>query len=306
MVNLDYVILKNQMECTENYGKLDEKELETGLCSNIGRFGCDQYGNNKKQLLLDRIAKYNRYIINIIRKETRRGDGYYGPDGNMIIIDNYGDYIEMTYRCNQLEGLLINLEIGYDRVHDGKIIHYPSDFDEYGKRTKYILPNIYIDIIKTITSDTDINIFININKAVEKYYNNFIKYDILYNSGKLQEYIKLLEKNDEKDKKIEELNNDILSKNQQIESMNNDILSKNQLIESFSSFFSGKLQEYNKLLEKNDEKDKKIKELNNDILSKNQLIESMNNDILSKNQLIESMKINIIFYPGSSRSDDPV
>jgi len=88
--------------------------------------------------------------------------------------------------------------------------------------------------------------------------------------------------------------------------MNNDILSKNQLIESFSSFFSGKLQEYNKLLEKNDEKDKKIKELNNDILSKNQLIKSMNNDILSKNQLIESMKINIIFYPGSSRSDDPV
>ena len=287
---LDYVIIKNQMECTENYGKLDEKEIESCL---YGRFESDGYGNNKKQLLLDRIAKYNRYIINIIKKETSRGNGSYGTEteGNKIIIDNYGDYIEMRY---------------YYNPHDGTRIYFQSGFDEYGKRTKYILPNIYIDIIKTITSDTDINIFININKAVEKYYNNFIKYDILYNSGKLQEYIKLLEKNDEKDKKIEELNNDILSKNQQIESMNNDILSKNQLIESFSSFFSGKLQEYNKLLEKNDEKDKKIKELNNDILSKNQLIESMNNDILSKNQLIESMKINIIFYPGSSRSDDPV
>ena len=259
------------MECTENYGKLDEKEITNLLGIN--------FDNNSKQLLLDRIAKYNRYIINIIKKEKRIGEGYWGSSPHMIIIDNYGDYFDFP----------------------------PMQWhNEYGKRTKYILPNIYIDIIKTITSDIDINIFININKAVEKYYNNFIKYDILYNSGKLQEYIKLLEKNDEKDKKIEELNNDILSKNQQIESMNNDILSKNQLIESFSSFFSGKLQEYNKLLEKNDEKDKKIKELNNDILSKNQQIESMNNDILSKNQLIESMKINIIFYPGSTRSDDPV
>jgi len=221
------------MECTENYGKLDEKELEQGL---YGRFGCDQYGNNKKQLLLDRIAKYNRYIINIIKKETNRGDGYYGPEGNMIIIDNYGDYID---------------EIRYHYHHqDGCVVRCPPQYDEYGKRTKYILPNIYIDIIKTITSDTDINIFININKAVEKYYNNYIKYDILYNSGKLQEYIKLLEKNDEKDKKIEELNNNILSKNQQIE--------------------------------------------------------SMNNDILLKNQLIEYMKKNIIFYQGSTRSDDPV
>jgi hypothetical protein len=222
------------MECTENYGKLDEKELEKGLHGRYGRFF-----NNNKQLLLDRIAKYNRYIINIISIETRNSESFGGRAGNMIINDNYGDYIEMTYRYDRQDGLLI-----YFRSD------YPSDFDEYGKRTKYILPNIYIDIIKTITSDTDINIFININKAVEKYYNNFIKYDILYNSGKLQEYNKLLEKNDEKDKKIEELNNDILSKNQQIE--------------------------------------------------------SMNNDILSKNQLIESMKINIIFYPGSSRSDDPV
>jgi len=123
----------------------------------------------------------------------------------------------MTYRNDRQDGLLVKKKI--------------CD-DEYGKRTKYILPNIYIDIIKTITSDTDINIFININKAVEKYYNNFIK----YNSGKLQEYNKLLEKNDEKDKKIEELNNNILSKNQQIESMNNDILSKNQLIESMKIY----------------------------------------------------------------------
>jgi hypothetical protein len=73
------------MEITENYGKIDEEELKKGLFG-IGRFGYDGYGNNNKQVLLDKISKYNRYIINIISKETLRGDGYSGSEGNMIIM----------------------------------------------------------------------------------------------------------------------------------------------------------------------------------------------------------------------------
>ena len=130
---------------TENYGKI-----------HIDDCGYDPLNLTK----LDEIQEYlksiniNRYIIKIIETSNTNYNKKYNisrHNYNRLIIDNYGDYISYTYEWH----------------HDSfdKEIHFIKN------PSKYILPNIIIDIIKSLKPIHEIemintNIFI---KQIEKY-----------------------------------------------------------------------------------------------------------------------------------------
>lgn len=114
-------ISSNLSDCyTPEYGKLDSskytwKEIENEL--------------NKIQIFLNKISK-DRYIIHWYYIDTRRD---YNSSSTRIyyVIDNYGDYIDFTKQYN-------NSSYNFEPVHISGG-YTPS---------KYILPNILIDLIK--------------------------------------------------------------------------------------------------------------------------------------------------------------
>jgi hypothetical protein len=119
-------ISSNLSDCyTKDYGKLDSskytwKEIEREL--------------NKIQIFLNKISK-DRYIIHwyFIDKEEKSGM-YVSSTRKYYVVDNFGDYIEFTKQSPS--------------IYNFEPVHISGGYTP----SKYILPNILIDLIKKMSN----------------------------------------------------------------------------------------------------------------------------------------------------------
>ena len=265
---------------TEGYGKIKIQKNIQGYNSNTyTKIDDTDYQDLDK---IDEIINYlltlnkSRYIIKILDFDQydRGTTGMYSNvtyNYSRLIIDNYGDYI--IYSMNSSADNYGNIR---------KIDNFNKDTYSISKPSKYILPNILIDIIKQFLSNSSSNgnfngnIYINtlekIRLCAEDYYKKFTKYKSLYSSGKLIDYEKLLLRIDDNTNKHNNKLENIQNEHQdQINNLNEIIAKKDELI----------LTNTLKIEEINENNKKQIDELSNQI-------ELLKNEIKNQNNIIKN------------------